>query len=142
MGMGVEGVRRADGRRGLLALLPRADAVTIHCPLTPETRGLFDDDAFAAMKPGALLVNVARGDIVDRGALDRALASKKLGGVGLDVFWQEPWNPDDPLLSRDDVVALPHVAGSTEEAFGRIAEVCAHNVEAIVRGGELMHRIA
>jgi D-3-phosphoglycerate dehydrogenase len=141
-GMKVESVRSADGRAGLLRALPAADFVSVHVPLTPSTRALFDDAAFAAMRPGACLINVARGGIVDRDALDRALASNRLGGVGLDVFWNEPWDPRDALFSRDDVVALPHVAGSTEEAFARIAEVCAHNVEAIVRGGELMHRIA
>src|SRR5438874_4984181 len=135
--MNVESVRSADGRAGLLRALPRADFASIHVPLTNETRALFDDDAFAAMRPGAFLVNVARGGIVDRAALDRALGSGRLGGVGLDVFWEEPWNPRDPLFSGENVVALPHVAGSTEEAFGRIADVCAHNVEAIVRGGEL-----
>ena len=141
LGMQVEGLHSADGRAGLLAALARADAVSIHCPLTPATHHLFDDAAFAAMRPGTLLVNVARGNIIERAALDRALQGGILGGVGLDVFWQEPWDPADPLFARDDVVTLPHVAGSTEESFAGIAEVVAHNVEAIARGGELLHRL-
>ncbi|AUX42641.1 2-hydroxyacid dehydrogenase [Sorangium cellulosum] len=141
LGMQVEAVRSAHGRGGLLVMLGRADVVSIHCPLTPATRGLFDDEAFAAMRPGALLVNVARGAILDRGALERALAAGRLGGVGLDVFWEEPWDPHEPLFARDDVIALPHVAGSTEEAFARIAGVVAQNTRALLDGGPLAHRI-
>ena len=142
LGMNVIAVTRADGRSGLLDALARADIVTLHTPVTAETRGALDDEAFAALRPGALLVNVARGALIDRGALDRALARGTLGGVGLDVFWEEPWDPRDPLFARDDVVVLPHVAGSTEEAFARVAAIVAHNVAAVVRGEPLIHRIA
>lgn len=142
LGMTVVGVGRAGGRRSLLDALARADVVSLHAPLVEETRGLLDDDAFAALRAGAFVVNVARGGLIDRGALDRALAAGRIGGVGLDVFWEEPWSPDDPLFARDDVVTLPHVAGSTQEALGRIADVCAANVEAIATGGALVHRLA
>jgi len=141
-GMKVHAIGRADGRAGLLAVLPHADAVTLHAPLTADTRDLLDDEAFAAMKPGALVVNVARGGLVSRAALERALATGRLGGVGLDVFWEEPWDPADPLFARDDVVVLPHIAGSTEESFARIAAIVAHNVAAVLRGEPLQHRIA
>jgi phosphoglycerate dehydrogenase-like enzyme len=141
LGMKVEGVRSQDGRAGLLSMLARADVVSIHCPLTEQTRHLFDDEAFSAMKPGALLINVARGGILDRLALERALESGRLGGVGLDVFWQEPWRADDPLFARPDVMVLPHVAGSTVEAFTRIAHVVAHNVAALRDGSPFLHRI-
>jgi len=141
MGMEIVSVKSTDDRSRLLELLARAHAVSIHCPLTEATRGMFDDRAFAAMREGALLVNVARGTIVDRGALDRALASGKLGGVGLDVFWDEPWDPHDTLYARDDVVVLPHVAGSTEESFARIAEQVAFNVRALVDGSEFRNRV-
>ena len=141
LGMRVEGIRRPDGRAGLLSLLSRADVVSVHCPLDRNTRGLFDDEAFAAMKPGALLVNVARGAILDRDAVERTLASGRLGGVGLDVFWEEPWRPDDPLFARSDVMVLPHVAGSTVEAFARIAAVVADNVAALRDGRPFVHRI-
>jgi phosphoglycerate dehydrogenase-like enzyme len=94
------------------------------------------------MKPGALLVNCARGPIVDRAALEAALDAGRLGGVGLDVFWEEPWDPSDPLYARDDVVTLPHVAGSTVEAFGRIADIVVENVARVQSGLEPLHRIA
>jgi phosphoglycerate dehydrogenase-like enzyme len=142
LGMRVVGVRSVDGRARMLELLAESDVVSIHCPLTPLTHRSFDDDAFAAMKPGAFLVNVARGAIVDREALEHALDHGKLGGVGLDVFWEEPWDPNDPLFARENVVTLPHVGGTTTEALTRIARVCARNVRAIVDGEELAHRIA
>jgi phosphoglycerate dehydrogenase-like enzyme len=141
LGMTVLGVTSRDDREALLTMLRRADVVSIHCPVTPRTRGLFDDEAFAALRPGALLVNVARGAIVDRGALLRALGSGRLGGVGLDVFWEEPWDAADPLFARDDVIALPHIAGSTEEAFARIAAIVARNVRAVLAGEPLVHRV-
>ena len=141
LGMRVEGVRSGDGRGALLSLLARADVVSLHCPLSPATRAMIDDEALAAMKPGALLINVARGGIVDREALERALAAGRLGGVGLDVFWEEPWSPSDALYARDDVMTLPHVAGSTEEAFARIADVVGRNVRAMLDGAPLLHAL-
>ncbi len=141
IGMTVSSVGRHDTPEALLALLGRADVVSLHAPLTERTRCLLDDRAFAAMKPGALLVNVARGGLVDRGALERALASGRLGGVGLDVFWEEPWDPDDPLYARDDVIVLPHIAGSTDESFARIADIVAGNIAALVRHEPFSHRV-
>jgi phosphoglycerate dehydrogenase-like enzyme len=118
------------------------DAYSIHCPLTPATRGLLDQAAFAAMRPGAIVVNVARGAIIDRAALEAALASGRLGGVGLDVFWAEPWDPADPLFADPRVVTLPHVAGSTREAFGKIAQIVCDNLRRVSRGEALAHRVA
>lgn len=123
------------------ALLESSDVVSLHCPLTEATRGLLGEEAFAAMKPGALVVNCARGAVIDRAALERALESGRLGGVGLDVFWDEPWDPEDRLYGRDDVVVLPHVAGSTEEAFARVAAIVGGNVERLARGEPLLHRV-
>jgi phosphoglycerate dehydrogenase-like enzyme len=142
LGMEVVSVGSSSQPGALYDLLSRADVVSIHCPLTPKTRGLFDDQAFARMKPGAYLINCARGGIVDRGALERALESGRLGGVGLDVHWNEPWDPGDPLYAREDVVALPHIAGSTEEAFGRLADLVAGNIARVARGEPPLHRIA
>lgn len=142
LGMRVLGARSSTSRAELLALCAQADVVSLHCPLTPRTRGMLDAEAFAAMKPGALLVNCARGPIVDRGALTAALESGRLGGAGLDVYWEEPWDPNDSLLLRDDVVTMPHIAGSTEEAFGRIADIVAENVRRAVAGEPLLHRVA
>jgi phosphoglycerate dehydrogenase-like enzyme len=129
----------ADDRAAFFAA---ADAISIHCPLTSETRGMIDAAAFAAMRPGALVVNVARGGVIDRGALVAALAGGKLGGVGLDVHWEEPPDPTDPLYADPRVVALPHLGGSTVEAFDRIADLVLDNLGRLVRGEPLRHRIA
>jgi len=123
------------------AFFALSDAITIHCPLTPDTRGMLGAAAFAAMKPGALVVNVARGGVIDRPALDEALAANRLGGVGLDVHWDEPADPTDPLYADPRVVALPHVAGSTVEAFSRIAEVVIDNLHRLQTGAPLRHRV-
>jgi phosphoglycerate dehydrogenase-like enzyme len=142
LGMRVLGARSSTPRSELLALCTQADVVSVHCPLGPATRGMFDAEAFAAMKPGAFLVNCARGPIVERAALEHALKSGRLGGAGLDVYWEEPWNPSDALFQRDDVVTLPHIAGSTEEAFGHIADIVAENVRRVAAGEPLLHRVA
>jgi len=128
-----------DERRDFFAA---SHAVTIHCPLTPETRGLIDAAAFAAMRPGCLLVNCARGAVIDRAALAAALASDRLGGVGLDVHWDEPPDPADPIYADPRVVALPHIGGSTIEAFARIAEVVSDNVRRLTANEPLRHRVA
>ncbi|HET9627711.1 MAG TPA: NAD(P)-dependent oxidoreductase [Kofleriaceae bacterium] len=129
----------ADDKRAFFAA---CDAISLHCPLTPETRGFVDAEAFAAMKPGALLINIARGAVVDRAALLAALATGRLGGVGLDVHWEEPPDPADPLYADPRVVALPHLGGSTVEAFSRIADVVAGNVRRLIAGEPLEHRVA
>jgi phosphoglycerate dehydrogenase-like enzyme len=139
LGMQVRALRRGDRDRD--AFFAACDAISIHCPLTPETRGLVDAPAFAAMREGAMLINVARGGVIDRAALVDALASGRLGGVGLDVHWSEPPDPDDPLYRDERVVALPHVAGSTVEAFTRIADVVVDNIARLERGQPLLHRV-
>ena len=88
--------------------------------------------AFAAMKPTAFLVNVGRGDLVDRAALLRALETKAIAGFGVDVYWDEPPDPADPLLAMDNVVAPPHVGGVTAEAMGRIATRVAEILKELV----------
>ena len=142
LGMRVIGLGRGadgDARRAFFA---SCDAISIHCPLDDATRGLVGAAAFAAMRPGALVVNVARGGVIDRAALVAALAAGRLGGVGLDVHWEEPPDPGDPLYADPRVVALPHVAGSTEEAFARIADVVIENLDRLARGAPLLHRVA
>ncbi len=94
------------------------------------------------MKKGAILVNCARGPVVDRAALEAALASGHLGGFGLDVHWEEPADPADPLYRRQDVVAMPHVAGSTEESFERLVGVLFENLGRLAAGEALVHRVA
>lgn len=109
------------GPDDLDALLERSDFVSLHLPSTPETRGLMNRARFARMKPSAFLVNVGRGDLVERAALIDALHSG-LAGAGLDVYWQEPPDPEDPIFRLENVVATPHVGGATEESFVGIAD--------------------
>jgi phosphoglycerate dehydrogenase-like enzyme len=140
--MRVLSVRSCDGRAGLLAMLGHCDYVSLHVPLSERTRGLMDAEALAAMKLGARLINCARGGVVDQRALEDALGSGHLGGAGLDVHWQEPADAKAALYLRDDVVALPHVAGSTEESFARLVAVVAENIRRLSEGEELLHRVA
>ena len=139
LGMTVVFLERGGDRAVFFAT---AHAISIHCPLTPETRGLIDAEAFAAMRPGALVINCSRGAVIDREALVAALATDRLGGVGLDVHWHEPPDPDDALYRDPRVVALPHVAGSTEEAFARVTDVVIENLARLERGEPLLHRVA
>lgn len=141
LGMTVRTLGRGASAEERRAFFGGCDAVSIHCPLTDATRGLVGADAFAAMKPGAMLINVARGAVIDRAALVAALAGGTLGGVGLDVVWSEPWDPADPLFADPRVVVLPHVAGSTEEAFLRIAAIVWDNLARLRRGEPLAHRV-
>ena len=112
----------------LAEALPRADYVTVHVPLNDETRHMIDNTALGRMKPGAVLVNAARGPIVDGAALHAALESGHLAGAGLDVFDEEPPRPDDPLLRHPGTVLMPHMGGSSRGAFVRMATRCAQNV--------------
>jgi len=157
IGMGRAGTAVAERARGLgmtvielgrgateadrAAFFAASDAVTIHCPLTPETRGLVGAAAFAAMRPGALVVNVARGGVIDREALVAALAGDRLGGVGLDVHWDEPADPIDPIYADPRVVATPHIGGSTVEAFRRITDVVLDNLGRLTRGEPLRYQV-
>jgi D-3-phosphoglycerate dehydrogenase / 2-oxoglutarate reductase len=112
----------------LHAALARADVVTLHCPLTPATRHLMDGPAFAALKPGAILVNTARGPIVSQDALVAALRAGRLRGAGLDVLEVEPSDAANPLFALPNVVVSPHNAGSPEEGLARMARQAARNI--------------
>ena len=142
LGMTVIALGRGATAAERAAFFAGADAISLHCPLTPETRGLVDAAALAAMRPGALLVNVCRGGVIDRPALVAALADGRLGGVGLDVHWEEPADPADPLYADPRVLALPHVGGSTVEAFTRITDVIVDNLARLTRGEPLRNRVA
>src|SRR5215213_3443731 len=107
--------------------------ITLHQPLTPETRGAVDAAAFAAMRDGVRLVNAARGELVDEGALVDALRSGKVAGAAIDVFSAEPYS--GPLLELDNVVVTPHLAASTEEAQDRAGVIVAEQVAAALEGG-------
>jgi len=109
-------------------MLARADAISIHVPRTPETTGLLNDEAFAKMRPGVLIINAARGGIVDETALLRALNSGRVGGAAMDVFKKEPPSPDDPLILHDRVICTPHLGASTEQAQVNVAIAVAEQV--------------
>jgi D-3-phosphoglycerate dehydrogenase len=116
------------------AALPRADFVTIHCPKTPQTVGMFNAARFSRMKPSAFIVNTARGGIIDEPALHAALTSGRLAGAGLDVFEAEPTPADNPLLKLDNVISSPHMAGVTTEAVAGMAETTARNILSVLDG--------
>ena len=130
-GIGVEVV---GGPERLDELLGRSDVVSIHVPLTPATRRMIGSDALSKMKATSILINVARGQIVDQVALVEALRSQRIAGAGLDVFAVEPLPLDDPLLSLANVVLTPHVAGATRETSERRGVAAADNVRRVARG--------
>jgi phosphoglycerate dehydrogenase-like enzyme len=118
-------------------LLATSDVVAICCPLTPETRGLFDDAAFAQMKPSAFLVNVTRGEVVVEDALVRALQAKQIRGAALDVAPREPLPPDSALWDMDNVVMTPHTAGASQYRAARNLERFVRNLEHLRRNEPL-----
>ncbi|MFW6066859.1 MAG: phosphoglycerate dehydrogenase [Myxococcota bacterium] len=122
-------------------LLARADFITFHTPLTDETRRMIDDGAFAKMKDGVLLVNAARGGIVDEAALGRAIESGKVAGAALDVYEREPVDPEHPLLKLDQVICTPHLGASTSEAQERVAVEISEQVVAYLRSGTIKNAI-
>jgi D-3-phosphoglycerate dehydrogenase len=119
---------------GLDEALAQADFVSLHCPLTDETRGLIDESRLRRMKPTAFLVNSARGGLVDHGALLRALREGRIAGAALDVFDPEPLEVDHPLLRQPNLVATPHVAFYSEESLVDLEVRAAENVAAILDG--------
>ncbi|HZO36377.1 MAG TPA: D-glycerate dehydrogenase [Solirubrobacteraceae bacterium] len=116
------------------ALLPSADVVSLHAPLTQQTRRMIDATALAAMKPGAILINTGRGGLVDQDALRRALHEGHLGGAGLDVTDPEPLPPDDPLLGAPNLIVLPHIGSATHAARIAMAQIAADNLTAALAG--------
>jgi (S)-sulfolactate dehydrogenase len=115
---------------GLNALLDQSDIVSLHLPLTTATRGLFGRENLARMKPGAILINTARGGIVDETALAQALRSGHLTGAALDVFDKEPLPAGSPLAGLPNVWLTPHIAGLSAEANGRVGALIAERVAA------------
>ena len=117
-------------------LLRESDIVSLHTPLTPETRGMIGREQLAMMKPGALLLNTARGDVVDSAALREALESGHLAGAGVDVFHAEPPLGEEPLLGAPNCVFTPHIGFATHEAFEKRAALVGGNIAAFLRGEE------
>jgi len=138
-GMRVEMVGRRDD---LHRALGRADGVTLHAPLTDETRHLIDAAALAAMRPEAVLVNTARGPLVDQAALARALHDGVIGAAALDVTDPEPPAPDDPLLRAPRLLVVPHIGSATRRARERMADLAVDNLLAALEGRPMPHRAA
>jgi glycerate dehydrogenase len=124
-------------------VLAQADAVTLHCPLNDETRGMIGEPELRAMKQGAVLINTARGGLVDEAALMRALKEGWIAGAGLDVLSKEPPRDGNPLLGEvlPNLIITPHVAWSSDRAMQTLADQVAENIEAFVRG-ERRNRVA
>lgn len=133
------GVRREES---LPALLAEADIVSLHLPVTPATRNIIDAAAIAAMKPGAVLVNTARGGLVDESALAAALRDGRLLAAALDVFATEPVPADHPLIGLPNVVLTPHISAGTRDAFEEKLTAALANIEAFLAGGPLRNAVA
>jgi phosphoglycerate dehydrogenase-like enzyme len=122
-------------------LLAMADIVSLHLPLVSDTEKLIDAAALGRMKPGAILINTARGGLVDEIALIAALTGGRLRAAGLDVFAEEPVPPGNPLLALDNVVVMPHVAWLTPETLDRSLDIAVENMRRLRAGDELLHRV-
>ena len=125
-----------EGRVALTDMLARADVVSLHCPLTPATRGLIDAEALRRMRPGALLINTARGGIVDEAALAAALRDGEIAGAGIDVLTEEPPRHGNVLLDAQlpNLIVTPHCAWGTRAARQRLIDRIVDNIEAWVAG--------
>lgn len=128
-------------RVDLDTLLAESDFVSVHTPLTPETRHLFGAAEFAKMKPSAVFVNTARGPVVDQKALYEALRDRRIAAAGIDVFENEPLPMDDPLLSLDNVVLVPHIGSASIASRTRMAVLAAQNLVAGLRGEPLPYPV-
>lgn len=140
LGMRVLATRRSPGREegvefvSLETLRRESDVLSIHCPLTDETRGMVNEAFLSGMKRGAILINTARGAILDEEAVARALDSGQLSGAGLDVFAREPAGGEHPLVRRPNCVVTPHVSWAARETRERMLEIAAENFFAFLEG--------
>ena len=124
------------------ALLQQSDIVSLHMPETAETKNWLDAEAIARMKPGAIVINTARGGLIDEAALAAALRDGRISGAGLDVFANEPVDPGAAILSAPNVVALPHVAWLTRDTLRRSLSAARENIARLLDGRELLDRHA
>jgi phosphoglycerate dehydrogenase-like enzyme len=138
---GREGADEIHGMAALHAQLPRADLVALTCALTPETRGLMGAPEFAAMKPGAALVNVARGAVCDEAALVAALASGQVGQAALDVTAEEPLAAASPLWAMPNVFITPHTGGETRAYEGNVLDLLEANLPRLRAGEALVNQV-
>jgi glyoxylate reductase len=139
------GMRVIHHNRGsglsLDTVLAESDFVSLHCPLTKHTRGLIGERELGLMKPTAILVNTARGEIVDSAALARALSEGRLGGAALDVTDPEPLPPDDPLLRAPNLIVLPHIGSASRATRESMAGLAADNLLAALAGRPMPHQV-
>jgi len=153
-GMKVVGIRRSEGavspvpdvdrvypREKLLDLLAESDFFVLALPLTKETEGMIGEKELRGMKPTAFLINVARGAIVDEGALIRALQEKWIAGAGLDVFTREPLPPESPFYTMPNVLFSPHISGDIPDYESRAAEVFCENLRRYLAGEPFLHEV-
>jgi phosphoglycerate dehydrogenase-like enzyme len=117
------------------------DILVLCMRYTEEMRGIIGAHELSCLRPGAYLINIARGGLVNNHALEAALIHGQLAGAGLDVFWQEPLPVDDPILTLPNVIATPHIAGVTQESFADIADAVAANIERLRRGEPLLNQV-
>lgn len=122
-------------------LVAESDYISIHCPLTPRTQGLFGSETFRRMKSTAILVNTARGPVIQQQALEEALRTGELAGAGLDVYEQEPLPKDSPLLHMSNVICTPHCAWYTEEAVTAVQEKAAQEAANVLTGHAPWHAV-
>jgi glyoxylate reductase len=133
--------QQQHGRTHILELLQRSDFISIHCPLTEQTRHLIDTEALRLMKPTAILVNTARGPIVDQRALATALREGQIAGAALDVTDPEPLPADDPLLAAPNLIVAPHIGSATHEAREQMAQLSVDNLLAALNGDPMPHQV-
>jgi D-3-phosphoglycerate dehydrogenase len=123
-------------------LLEISDFISVHAPLTPQTRGLFNTNAFDRMKKGAYIINTARGPLIDEAALVVALDAGRLGGAALDVVATEPLCKDSPLLGRPNVIITPHTAFYSVEALEELQTKCATDVARVLSGEKPIYPVS
>jgi phosphoglycerate dehydrogenase-like enzyme len=132
------GLDWAGRSQDLERLLGLSDFVVLCLPLSSESRNLMNEKTFASMKRSGFLINLSRGGIVDRAALEKALATGQIAGAGLDVYWEEPVDPDDPIF-RYNVFTTPHIGGSTDVSITGIVQVVADNIRRIEKNQEPLY---
>ena len=123
-------------------VIARADILSLHLPATPETRNILGEDQLLRLKKGAILINTARGSLIDRDRLVAALSSGLIAAAGLDVFAAEPLPNTNPLAKMPNVIMTPHIAWQTDGTWRRSVKVIAENCRRIVAGAPLLHRVA
>jgi glyoxylate reductase len=131
----------SDGGVALEALLEQSDFVSLHCPLTPETRHLINSAALGRMRSSAILINTARGPIVDQVALGEALRAGTIAGAGIDVTDPEPPAPEDPMLGAPNLIVTPHIGSATRAARERMADLAVDNLLAGLEGRPMPHQV-